>query len=1098
MELFKDCINVLENIYNNKKEGKTNIKNELLCQLYSIAYIKIYLFKYVFFSHYNNNQFLDLEEILKSINGEEKNEVRQMVKIYILKVFFYIVGNYQDFYYYDFVNHKINFIGEIKQGLEEKKETLINYYMLPNGQQNKLNLFNEYFDKFNSCVNDDLNKQLNHFINLITNNGIDLFFIISANFILSNFDEHNYVENKSNYLRYSTFVNNLFADSKLKLPEITKKLFMLFSNSEIFNNTIKNKLIDEQNKKEINIEHLEFLLYALRFCLHTTNQEKPNEYLYSKILSQDCENNLNNNCIPGNNCSDNIYIKNYNLIVEHLNKCSSNEGAYVCGCGQYYSINPCGFPYKNTRGNCIICGNKIGYDELPPGIKGTHGFAHVPGHYRIFKDMAQKNDEFKKYNDNDQNIPNLLIDEYKRKIIDPKMEAEKYGINKVSKFNFEFFEHKIRNLTQIGYRLLNFISYSHLFFANCLGFIKNEDMEKYLCDGMTCIQMLEKDWNCLNDALKSKGIQIIQIFINLIFDRLSEKLKNCKELKTLAELDKFEEEVEKLLEEAYKEYDNYSKIYNENNKKLLELDKNSMKSLLLEINDVNGYDEKNYPFYKYFLMTTYPTRESFIHEFKKIEQHEKKYPLITIYLRNDNKEKFLIKYLPEFNEFSNFMIDYYSYKITREEASARIIKDEDIYKNNINNFKDKFNSVIKIWEKLKPYSIKFECRDEMPPVDLDENKELAYFLNDNGDMGKGMYIASAYENFIQWQNNTLDYLIENSKQKGILHHFVKNMERTINVQNAGKNEVLNFDIVKDNFDMLIYKYCKRNIFKLDNSINYMNYKQLIYDFDSIEKSLGELLLPGKVKFEDVKQLKYTTFCFEGFRGNKSSIMVVFIVKYKQIPLSFEKKQIIYDFIQDIYNGQTEELTKIFFSIQLLMNYLTQVIEDEKKGIKDIIDELPENIILSNECKHFFQNEKFEIKIEELVDVYSLFELLCFKPIIKNLNDFYKKAINEEVEQKILKLFDDKIFKIMTKHNLATACRIFISRYLTGSRNDNDFDEFKDLSEQLTRYELWPKEVLDNEEELNNDLYYLKELKIIIGQCFELYNLIEGNQEKESK
>ena len=31
---------------------------------------------------------------------------------------------------------------------------------------------------------------------------------------------------------------------------------MLFSNSEIFNNTIKNKLIDEQNKKEINIEHL--------------------------------------------------------------------------------------------------------------------------------------------------------------------------------------------------------------------------------------------------------------------------------------------------------------------------------------------------------------------------------------------------------------------------------------------------------------------------------------------------------------------------------------------------------------------------------------------------------------------------------------------------------------------------------------------------------------------------------------------------------------------------------------------------------------------------------------------------------------------------
>ena len=49
LELFKDCINMIENIYNNKKEGKVNIKNELLCKLYSIAYIKIYLFKFVFF-----------------------------------------------------------------------------------------------------------------------------------------------------------------------------------------------------------------------------------------------------------------------------------------------------------------------------------------------------------------------------------------------------------------------------------------------------------------------------------------------------------------------------------------------------------------------------------------------------------------------------------------------------------------------------------------------------------------------------------------------------------------------------------------------------------------------------------------------------------------------------------------------------------------------------------------------------------------------------------------------------------------------------------------------------------------------------------------
>ena len=72
-------------------------------------------------------------------------------------------------------------------------------------------------------------------------------------------------------------------------------------------------------------------------------------------------------------------------------------------------------------------------------------------------------------------------------------------------------------------------------------------------------------------------------------------------------------------------------------------------------------------------------------------------------------------------------------------------------------------------------------------------KSLAYFLNDNGEIGKGMYIAAAYQNFIDWQNQFLDGVIEPLKQNGILHHFVKNMEKTIDVQKAKKNEALNFD-----------------------------------------------------------------------------------------------------------------------------------------------------------------------------------------------------------------------------------------------------------------------------------------------------------------
>ena len=75
-----------------------------------------------------------------------------------------------------------------------------------------------------------------------------------------------------------------------------------------------------------------------------------------------------------------------------MNKLPSNEGAYVCGCGTYYSMDPDDFPI--TKRKCAYCGKAIGYDKLPPGFRGEYGLALVPGHFRIFKDLEQKKDEF--------------------------------------------------------------------------------------------------------------------------------------------------------------------------------------------------------------------------------------------------------------------------------------------------------------------------------------------------------------------------------------------------------------------------------------------------------------------------------------------------------------------------------------------------------------------------------------------------------------------------------------------------------------------------------------------------------------------------------
>ena len=863
LDLFKSCANFLEAVYNGRKDQKDEkINNEKICILYSISYIKMYLNKCIYFNHTINEEFFDFDKIHEAIEGNARgNNFRKIMKIYAFKIFFYLLNNnYHEFSNYHFPNHQIKFFEQFKEKFVEKKEAMLSYYLLPNGEefnkyQTELELFESY--KFN-----DFNNPVKQFRDFIEKHGIDIFYCVSSNIIVSNLALKNYVENSNEYSRYSSFTKSLF-DNQLKLPEIIKKLFLLYSNDDEFNKNMKQKLIKDEGLTEINSNTFEILLYSLRFCLQTSNCENPNGSLYSQIITKDCEKKISENCIPGNNILDDIFVSNYTQIEKHLNTLPSNIGAYVCSCGVYYDIGPCGFP--NERSKCANCG-------LDTGSMGGHTLVKRPGHLRIFKDLAQKQQEFRKYGDNDQNVPNMILSEYKTKIIDPKIESSKFGINKVAKLMFENTHQPVRNLSQIGFRLLNFILYSHLFYANCLGFINNENMKKYICDGMTCIKMIETNWNLLKDALQSKSIQIIQIFMNLIFNKLSEKLKNCKEIKTLKERENFEDEIEKLLEETFKEYEEYAKKYLELNQEALQLDKYNMKALMLENNDIKGYDEENYPFYKFFLMTTYPSRESFINELKKVIQYEIKYPLLASYINDDIEQINLMKNLPDFNEFVNFMIDNYSYKISREEASKKILKDEDIYKNNIQKFKEKFNKFKKIWKKLKPYATKYGCRDEMPPIDLDENQTLAHFLNDNGEICKGMYIAAAYQFFIECQNNFLNKLIEPLKQNGILHHFVKNMEKTTDVQNAKKNEALNFDTANKEFTEMIYENCKRNIFREDNSINYMNYKQYIYDFDSIEKILGKLILPGKVKFNSHEQLKFVTYCFEGFRGNKSSVL----------------------------------------------------------------------------------------------------------------------------------------------------------------------------------------------------------------------------------
>jgi hypothetical protein len=154
--------------------------------------------------------------------------------------------------------------------------------------------------------------------------------------------------------------------------------------------------------------------------------------------------------------------------------------------------------------------------------------------------------------------------------------------------------------------------------------------------------------------------------------------------------------------------------------------------------------------------------------------------------------------------------------------------------------------------------------------------------------------------------------------------------------------------------------------------------------------------------------------------------------------------------------------------------------------------LPEYVTISKECIDFFEKQK--IAVEELIEVYSYIELLCFKPIIENLRGHYKGKIDVKLGENIIKLFDSKKLKIITKTSLATACRKLISRYLVSTRDDTDYSEKNKLDLYLQREEMWDLEIWKkHEDKILEELGLLGSLDLTLGQAYELYNLLGGDE-----
>ena len=1027
IEYFKKNLNTIEKIYKNENIEGVNYKHITL--LYSITFIKIYLSNFVDIL-YDTSRFQEIGSCARILNilNDKKDEIRKMLKIYILKLFRAKMESFSDFKTYPF-NDKIDFFEDFDY--TETTTSVIDYSFMPFHKMNDFKIINEYFKEYD--------RKNNEILNLVKKNGFEFYYELSVNKILCNLKKENYLDSEQykSFMKYTKekIINNL------NLNEDLKNLINLFFDEETYKNSTKKKLGGEL--PNISLPQLEMLLYSYRFCILFVESKEHN--LYKKLFEKEPINAINDNYIPGIDNNPNYYEIALTEIPIWFNSVDVTEnGAYVCSCGHWYTIPPCGYP--TTIGNCPNCGSQIG---------GTN---HMPvkreNHMRIFKDQDNINNinyDFYTYD----GFKYMIYEDFKNFCKDKLQDNEIKGIYSI---NFDLFlkeSKNVRNLSKISYRLLNFILYSCLHYSFILGFLTEEQIVKFLPPFTTTFQIIEEDWNLLSKALFEKEIQNPQIFLNVITPNLIELINQYENIETIEKRSEFEDKINQLVNDTINNKEQL-KRYKEDNNLYLGLSLTSMKAILQEIFPPDNYDEKEYPYLKYFMLRLSPSEDLLLENIKKLPNYINKYPIINAYLNEEYRMNIdSLQNILLMNPLVDYMINKYSYNVTRERAKE--IKISEILSNPEDKYLNTYyKDFIKGWDKVKNEAIKYKCRKDMAVKTIKEDDPIAYLLNDDGELYFGMYLAAAYQNFYEYQNNFLNSIINNMGSDKFFY-LIDKIKIEIPPQIAKKEDIVSLDLSNSNyhnFNDLLTQFSIKNCFTNDCKINYNNYKQIKFDFDTIEEELGKIILPNKRLLSSSQ--KFVTYGFEGYRGDKSSVIQTFDEKHPQKELEDDEKVILNSFLQE-----NHDFNQIMFSIQLLIFYLSKENENINKSLKEILLKIPNYVQISSELKEFIN--KYEIfKLKNLLAIYEYIERLCYDQIEENVLIELRVDISPESTEIIENYFKElPQDSIITKNILADAIRKFISRFLTGKRMEMDIKEDGDLFLFIPyKTEFWPKNFTD--------------------------------------
>ena len=496
-------------------------------------------------------------------------------------------------------------------------------------------------------------------------------------------------------------------------------------------------------------------------------------------------------------------------------------------------------------------------------------------------------------------------------------------------------------------------------------------------------------------------------------------------------------------------------------------DENNKMSIIKENNKSDLGENENYPYYKYFLYSDYPDLSFIKNKFNEI--NNEKY-LLTNLLLND-EENNNINFYKEFlcvNFVIKSMNNYYSHKISKNEAKKLSLEDTYLYKSN----KKIFNDFI-------------EIIDSNVEINLSKERSLSDFLFDEST-GTGKLYKKLYNKYAKIQN---DFIRKINKLKNNRYEY-----QEINIQEALEENLVVLDPNNKNiFYKIFLNNMFRNFYNSNSTINYNNFNTFYIDFDKIEKNLEDFLITNIciLKTDELIEIKYMEedFINDGLSefNNNNKIQNLSNIDKKSFIIFYEENLKI----------NLESCLEINEDLQKLIKYINKNKNSNIKNhmsLSNILNEwLPFDI--NNDLKSFI-NENKDISMNKLGDLMIFLEKFYFESAMEESKEFYNEKLSEDIKNNIKDYINNKNL-LLSKDKISLNIIRFLL-CLEKNRNNGKIEIIKDndnLFEYLSNEYFWEKKIIEDER-FEHEIGEYKNFNINIKNISDFYNIISVEYKKD--